>query len=229
MLDQLRHEVLEANLGLPANGLVTLTWGNVSGIDRDRGLVVIKPSGVAYSALAAEDLVVVDLEGKVVEGTRRPSTDTPTHLVLYRELEVLGGIVHTHSTWATAWAQAEMAIPILGTTHADLAPGPVPLARALSAEEVAGDYEEATGRAIVEAVLPLGVEATPCVLVPGHGPFCWGGSPAAALQAAVTLEVVAKMALLTTVLNPGAGPLSEATRDRHFFRKHGPGAYYGQH
>jgi L-ribulose-5-phosphate 4-epimerase len=228
MLDELREEVLEANLGLPAHGLVTLTWGNVSGIDRRRGLVVIKPSGVPYPELTASDLVVVDLDGKVVEGSRRPSTDTPTHLVLYREFAELGGVVHTHSTWATAWAQAERPIPVLGTTHADLAPIPVPLTRWLTDEEVDGAYEEATGLVIVETIAPLGLEATPCVLVRGHGPFSWGASPAAALQHAVTLEAVAQMALLTTLLNADAGPLARATRDRHFFRKHGPGAYYGQ-
>lgn len=218
------EEVLAANLALPAHGLVTLTWGNVSGIDRERGLVAIKPSGVAYESMTAADIVVVDLDGNVVKGERRPSTDTPTHLALYRALQGIGGIVHTHSTWATAWAQAEREIPVLGTTHADLSAQPIPLTRPLSDEEVAEDYEGATGRALIEAI----GEHDSCALVRGHGPFAWGASPAAAVEAAVTLEQVAKLALLTDVLAPGAQPLGDAIRQKHFERKHGPHAYYGQ-
>jgi L-ribulose-5-phosphate 4-epimerase len=228
MLETLRQQVLEANLSLPAHGLVTLTWGNVSGIDRERGLVVIKPSGVAYDGMTADDLVVVDLEGNGVEGTERPSTDMPTHLALYRALEKIGGVAHTHSAWATAWAQAEREIPVLGTTHADLCPGPIPLTRALTDAEIADDYEGATGRVIVEAVGDRDSEEVPAVLVRGHGPFCWAGDPRAALEAAITLEEVAHLALLTTTLEPGVTPLASAIRDRHFTRKHGAQAYYGQ-
>jgi len=220
----MREAVLAANLALPAHGLVTLTWGNVSGIDRERGLVAIKPSGVAYESMTLEDIVVVDLEGNVVEGARRPSTDTPTHLELYRSCEWIGGVVHTHSTWATAWAQAEREIPLLGTTHADLSASAIPLTRALSEAEVAEEYERATGRALVQAT----DEHDRCALVRGHGPFAWGVSPAAAVEAAVTLEQVARLALLTTVLAPDGPPLADAIRRKHFERKHGPHAYYGQ-
>jgi L-ribulose-5-phosphate 4-epimerase len=220
----MRDAVLAANLALPAHGLVALTWGNVSGIDRERGLVAIKASGVPYESMTAADIVLVDLDGEVVEGERRPSTDTPTHLELYRAYEHIGGIVHTHSTWATAWAQAEREIPLLGTTHADLSAAPIPLTRPLTAAEVAEDYEAATGRAIVEATSP---EDT-CALVRGHGPFAWGATPAAAVEAAVTLEQVARMALLTTLLAPQAPPLAEVIRRKHYERKHGPHAYYGQ-
>lgn len=228
MLDELRAKVLEANLALPKHGLVTLTWGNVSGIDRREGLVAIKPSGVEYEAMRVEDLAVVDLDGNQVEGEGRPSTDTPSHLALYRAFETIGGVAHTHSPWATAWAQAEREIPILGTTHADLCPGPVPLARALSDEEIAEDYEGATGRVLVEAVGERGPEEVPAALAPGHGPFCWGSDAAAAVECAVTLEEVARLALLTTTLEPGIEPLAAAIRDKHFARKHGPHAYYGQ-
>jgi L-ribulose-5-phosphate 4-epimerase len=227
VLEELRHEVLDANLALPARRLVTLTWGNVSGIDPERGLVVIKASGVAYSSMTAADMVVVDLDGKVVEGSR-PSTDTPTHLALYRGFPELGGVVHTHSTWATAWAQAERPIPILGTTHADLSPIAVPLARALTDEEVEGEYEANTGAVVIEALGTHSTDEVPGVLVPSHGPFVWGPSPAAAVENAVTLEEIARMALLTELLRPNGPPLSQAVRRRHFERKHGPGAYYGQ-
>jgi L-ribulose-5-phosphate 4-epimerase len=220
----MREAVLAANLALPAHGLVTLTWGNVSGIDRDRGVVAIKPSGVAYESMTLEDIVLVDLDGNVVEGSRRPSTDTPTHLELYRACDWIGGIVHTHSTWATAWAQAEREIPLLGTTHADLSASPIPLTRALSDAEVADEYERATGRALIEAT----GEHDSCALVRGHGPFAWGPSPAKAVEAAVTLEQVARLALLTTVLAPDGSPLADAIRRKHFERKHGPHAYYGQ-
>ncbi len=220
----LREQVLAANLALPAHRLVTLTWGNVSGIDRERGLVAIKPSGVAYDSMTLADIVVVDLDGNVLEGERRPSTDTPTHLELYRACGWIGGIVHTHSPWATSWAQAEREIPVLGTTHADLSARPIPLTRALTAFEVDEDYEGATGRALVEATS----EHDTCALVRGHGPFAWGASPQAAVEAAVTLEQVARMALATTLLAPDAPPLADALRRKHFERKHGPHAYYGQ-
>jgi L-ribulose-5-phosphate 4-epimerase len=228
VLEALRDQVLAANLALPAHRLVTLTWGNVSGIDRASGLVVIKPSGVSYAEMTAADLAVVDLDGNVLGGERRPSTDTPTHLALYRAFEQIGGIVHTHSTWATAWAQAQREIPLLGTTHADLCAHPIPLTRPLTEAEIEEDYEGGTGVALAEAVAEHGAEELPCALVRGHAPFCWGRSPAAAVESAVTLEEVARMALLTTVLNPGVAPLADAIREKHFQRKHGPGAYYGQ-
>jgi L-ribulose-5-phosphate 4-epimerase len=220
--------VLDANLQLPAYGLVTLTWGNASGIDRDLGLVAIKASGVAYAEMTPADMVVLDLDGNVVSGSRRPSTDTPTHLELYRAFPEIGGIVHTHSTWATAWAQAEREIPLFGTTHADLCPHPIPLTRRLAEDEVAGDYEAATGRALVEVVAPVGPAELPCALVRQHGPFCWGRDPAAAVTTAVTLEEVARLATLTTTVNPEAAALDPALRRKHFERKHGPRAYYGQ-
>jgi L-ribulose-5-phosphate 4-epimerase len=225
----LREQVLAANLALPAHGLVTLTWGNASGIDRASGLVVIKPSGVSYDALGLDDLVVVDLDGVVVEGERRPSTDTPTHVALYRAFEQIGAIVHTHSTWATAWAQAQREIPLFGTTHADLCAVPVPLTRALTDAEIEADYEGATGAALIETIASAGgpVEL-PCALVRGHAPFCWGPDAAAAVECAVTLEQVARIALLTDQLDPAAPPLTAAVRDKHHQRKHGPHAYYGQ-
>lgn len=228
MLESLREQVLAANLALPRYGLVTLTWGNVSGIDRGEGLVVIKPSGVSYERMTAAHMVVVDLEGNVVEGEHRPSTDTPTHLVLYRAFEDVGGIVHTHSTWATVWAQAQREIPLLGTTHADLSAHPVPLTRGLGAAEIEEDYEGATGTLLVEAVADRSPEEVPCVLVRGHGPFCWGPDPAKAVETAVTLEEVARMALFTRLLDGDAPSLDGAVRDKHFQRKHGPSAYYGQ-
>jgi L-ribulose-5-phosphate 4-epimerase len=222
------HEVLAANRALAENGLAPLTWGNASGIDRERGLVAIKPSGVAYAELTAEDIVVLDLDGNVRTGNRRPSTDTPTHLVLYRAFEEIGGIVHTHSTWSVAWAQAQREIPLLGTTHADLCAYPIPLTRPLTDTEVETDYEGATGTVLVETIAQRGPSELPCALVRGHAPFCWAGSPAAAVDVAVTLEQVARMALLTTLLDPTAEPLQGAVRDKHHDRKHGPRAYYGQ-
>ncbi len=228
MLAALREEVLAANLALTRYGLVTLTWGNVSGIDRESGLVAIKPSGVAYEAMTAEDIVIVDLDGNVVDGERRPSTDTPTHVALYRAFEQIGGVVHTHSTYATVWAQAQREIPLLGTTHADLCPHPIPVTRPLTAAEIEDDYEGATGVAVIEAVGDRGPAEIPCVLVRGHAPFCWGRNPGAAVEIAVTLEEVARMALLTTMLESGAPPLDGAVREKHFQRKHGPRAYYGQ-
>ncbi|HZE05247.1 MAG TPA: L-ribulose-5-phosphate 4-epimerase AraD [Solirubrobacteraceae bacterium] len=227
-LQQLREEVLAANLALPAHGLVKLTWGNVSGVDRERGLLAIKASGVAYEEITADDIVLVDLmSGDVVAGERRPSTDTPTHRALYRAFESIGGIVHTHSTWATAWAQAERPIPLLGTTHADFTAEAIPVTRALSAEEVARDYEGETGTVLIELIGDRADEV-PAALVRGHAPFCWGADPANAVHNAVTLEEVAKLALLTTVLRPGGEPLDAVLRDKHYERKHGPGAYYGQ-
>jgi L-ribulose-5-phosphate 4-epimerase len=222
------HEVLEANRALAKHGLAPLTWGNASGIDREHGLVAIKPSGVAYDELTEDDIVVVDLDGSVVQGERRPSTDTPTHLVLYRAFEEIGGVVHTHSTWSVAWAQAQREIPLLGTTHADLSAYPIPLTRALTDEEIATDYEGATGTVLVEAIAERGPSELPCALVRGHAPFCWSSSPAKAVEVAVTLEQVAQMALLTTLIEPGAEPLQTEVRDKHHDRKHGPRAYYGQ-
>jgi L-ribulose-5-phosphate 4-epimerase len=228
VLEELREQVLAANLALPAHGLVTLTWGNASGIDRSSGLVAIKPSGVPYEQLTLDDIVVLDPEGEVVDGGRRPSTDTPTHLALYEAFDEIGGIVHVHSPWATAWAQAQREIPVLGTTHADLSPHPIPLTRPLSEEEVASDYERATGAVLVEAVAQRGPLEQPAALARGHAPFSWGRDPAAAVDHAVTLERVAQTALLTLMLDSGASPLADAVRDKHFERKHGPGAYYGQ-
>jgi L-ribulose-5-phosphate 4-epimerase len=227
-LRQLRDDVLEANVALPAHGLVKLTWGNVSGVDRDRGLMAIKASGVDYDHMTAEDVVLVDLDtGQVIDGDRKPSTDTPTHRALYRAVRSIGGIVHTHSTWATAWAQAEREIPLLGTTHADLMAEAVPITRPLTADEVERDYEGETGTVLVELVGDR-ADQLPGALVRGHGPFCWGANPAAAVKQAITLEEVARLALLTTVLNPEAGPLEAILRDKHHRRKHGPESYYGQ-
>lgn len=223
--EPLRAQVLAANLSLPAHGLVTLTWGNASGIDRERGLMAIKPSGVPYESLTAADIVLVDVNtGEVLEGERRPSTDAPSHLELYRARAEIGGIVHTHSTWATAWAQAEREIPVLGTTHADLSSRPIPLTRPLTEAEIERGYEAATGRALVETTS----KHDSCALVRGHGPFAWAATPAGAVEVAVTLEQVARLALLTTLLAPDAPPLARAIRNKHFERKHGPHAYYGQ-
>lgn len=227
-LERLINDVLAANQALSELGLAPLTWGNVSGIDRGEGLVVIKPSGVEYAQMTPADMVVVDLEGNVVAGERRPSTDTPTHIALYRAFEEIGGVVHTHSTWAAAWAQAQREIPLYGTTHADLCARPVPLTRQLTADEVHTDYEGSTGTVLIEAIAEDGPVEVPCALVRGHGPFCWGPTPAKAVETAVTLEEVARMALLTLVLDPNAELLPAGLRDKHFERKHGPKAYYGQ-
>ncbi|MGH2891995.1 MAG: L-ribulose-5-phosphate 4-epimerase AraD [Solirubrobacteraceae bacterium] len=231
-LEQLRAEVLDANLALSAHGLVKLTWGNVSGVDRDRGLMAIKASGVDYEHMTTDDVVLVDLEsGEVVTDPahpeRKPSTDTPTHQALYNAFDGIGGIVHTHSTWATAWAQAEREIPLLGTTHADLMAEAVPLTRQLTAEEVERDYEGETGTVIIELIGDR-VDELPAALVRGHAPFCWAATPAKAVEIAVTVEEVARLALLTRVLSPDGGPLAEVLRDKHHQRKHGPNAYYGQ-
>jgi len=227
-LAQLRSDVLEANLALPAHGLVKLTWGNVSGVDRDRGLMAIKASGVDYDAMTTEDVVLIDLEsGEVADGDRKPSTDTPTHRALYNAFEGIGGIVHTHSTWATAWAQAEREIPLLGTTHADLTAGAIPLTRQLTAEEVERDYEGETGTVLIELIGDRADEL-PAALVRGHAPFCWAATPAKAVEVAVTVEEVARLALLTRLVDPDGGPLADVLRDKHHQRKHGANAYYGQ-
>ena len=230
MLQQLKQQVYQANLELPRRGLVLYTWGNVSGIDRAQGLVVIKPSGVAYADLAPDDLVVVDLDGKVVEGRLRPSSDTPTHLMLYRAFAGIGGVAHTHSTYAAAWAQAGRDIPCYGTTHADYFYGPVPCARGLTEAEVAADYEANTGKAIAETFAARGLDpaAVPGVLCRHHGPFAWGASPAQAVYHAAVLEQVARMALLTRQIDPDAACAPGYVQDKHYRRKHGPDAYYGQ-
>jgi L-ribulose-5-phosphate 4-epimerase len=228
VLEELKAAVLAANLELPRHGLVALTWGNVSGRDAASGLVAIKASGVPYESMTEDDIVLVDEGGTVVEGSRRPSTDTPTHLALYRGLPEVGGVVHTHSTWATAWAQARRPVPLLGTTHADFCSGPVPLSGPPGPQEASSRYEAATGDAILAAVAGRDPAEVPAVLVAGHGPFCWGPDAGAAVEAAVTLEEVAKMAWLTLVLAPGAAPLEGYLAEKHFSRKHGPGAYYGQ-
>jgi L-ribulose-5-phosphate 4-epimerase len=224
----LRDAVLEANLALPAHGLVTLTWGNASAIDRTEGVVAIKPSGVAYAHLTADDVVIVDLDGEIVDGNRNPSTDTPTHLALYRAFDEIGGVVHTHSTWATAWAQAQREIPVYGTTHADLCAVPIPVTRALTADEIDAAYELHTGTVLIETISRLDPVQLPCALVRGHAPFAWGATVGKAVENAVTLDEVARMAYMTVALDPGAQPLDAAVRQKHHERKHGPDAYYGQ-
>ncbi len=228
MLSELKERVLAANLELYARNLAIYTWGNASGFDREKGLVVIKPSGVPRERLTPETMVVVDLEGRTVEGSLRPSSDTPTHLVLYRSFPGIGGIAHTHSPYATAWAQARLALPCLGTTHADHFRGEVPCTRPLTREEIEGDYEANTGRAIVECGKALDPAAMPAVLVANHGPFTWGADPDEAVRHSVVLEEVARMAFFTRQLKPSAGRIGRALLDRHFLRKHGAGAYYGQ-
>ena len=230
MLEKLKQSVYEANMELPRRGLVTYTWGNVSGIDREKGLVVIKPSGVRYEELTPDKLVVLDLDGKVVEGELNPSSDTKTHLVLYRKFPALGGVVHTHSPCAVAWAQAGRDIPCYGTTHADYFYGPVPCARALTPEEIDEDYERNTGRVIVEEFRARGVEPAhvPAVICRSHGPFAWGADAAEAVYHAAVLEEVAHMALLTLAVDADAMPAPQHLQDKHFMRKHGPQAYYGQ-
>lgn len=228
MLEELKKRVCEQNLALVKHGLVVLTWGNVSGIDRETGLVVIKPSGVNYESMSPNDMVVVDSEGRVVEGGYRPSSDTPTHLYLYRAFPEIGGIVHTHSVYATAWAQAGRSIPPYGTTHADAFYGEIICARALTREEVNGEYELNTGKVIAEAFAGKDYGAVPAVLVRNHGPFAWGDSPEKAVENAVTLEAVAKMALETERISPGANVADRWLLDKHYYRKHGKNAYYGQ-
>lgn len=228
MLDELKQHVCQANLDLVAHGLVTLTWGNVSGISADRERVVIKPSGVSYAELRPEQMVVVDLDGKVVEGELSPSTDTPTHVLLYRHFPAAGGITHTHSRYATMFAQARREIPCFGTTHADHFYGPVPVTRPLTENEVAEAYEANTGRVIVERFRDLAPAAVPGVLVAGHAPFAWGKDAAGSVINAVALEAVAEMAFGTLLLDSAAPPLESYVLDKHYGRKHGPDAYYGQ-
>ena len=228
MLKKLKEQVCRANLMLPKHGLVTFTWGNVSGIDRKRGLVVIKPSGLSYEKMKPEDMVVLDLEGNIVEGEWKPSSDTPTHLALYNAFLDCGGIVHTHSRWATVFAQAGRAIPALGTTHADDFHGPIPCTRLLTAEEINGEYEAETGKVIIETLRGKDPMAVPAALVQSHGPFAWGRDPLEAVHNAVVLEEVAFMAWHTLALEPDLGSMQKPLLDKHYLRKHGPGAYYGQ-
>ena len=229
MLEELKQQVSEANLDLVKEGLVIQTWGNASGIDREKGIIVIKPSGVPYASMKPQHMVVVSLEtGKVVDGYLKPSSDTPTHLVLYRAFPKIGGIVHTHSLHATAWAQARKGIPAYGTTQADYWYGDVPCTRLLSPQEIKGDYEVNTGRVIVDTFKKMDPLQHPAVLVAGHGPFTWGASVGDAVHNAVTLEFVARLAGETLRLNPKTKPMQPALLDKHFLRKHGPKAYYGQ-
>lgn len=229
MLEKLKEQVCRANLELPKYGLVTFTWGNVSGIDRESGLVVIKPSGVEYSGMTPDDMVVVSLEsGERVEGKWKPSSDTPTHLALYRAFSNIGGIVHTHSRWATSFAQAGKGIPAYGTTHADYFYGEIPCTRKMSAQEIAGDYELETGKVIVETFTGLQPEDIPAVLVHSHGPFTWGTDPHNAVHNAVVLEELAFMAFHSTALTPELPIMQTELLDKHYLRKHGKNAYYGQ-
>jgi L-ribulose-5-phosphate 4-epimerase len=230
-LTALREQVCQANGDLVAAGLVSLSFGNASGVDRDAGVMAIKPSGVPYETLRADDIVIVSLtDGRTVEGTLRPSSDTPTHLVLYRRFSGIGGVVHTHSPFASAWAQAGRSIPCLGTTHADHFAGPVPVTRALTADEIAGDYERETGEVIGETIDGLGVDPIhmPAALVVSHGPFTWGIDAGDAVTNAVALEAVAAMAHRTLAIEAGVEAIGRPLLERHFTRKHGPGAYYGQ-
>ncbi|HDY9234674.1 TPA: L-ribulose-5-phosphate 4-epimerase [Klebsiella pneumoniae] len=227
-MQQLKQQVFEANMDLPRYGLVTFTWGNVSAIDRQRGLVVIKPSGIAYESMTVDDISVVDLQGHVVEGRWRPSSDTATHLALYRRYPDLGGVVHTHSTHATAWAQAGLAIPALGTTHADYFFGDIPCTRALSAQEVDEAYELNTGQVIIETLGEANPLHTPGIVVYQHGPFAWGKDAHEAVHNAVVMEEVARMAWIARGTNPQLQPIDSWLMNKHFQRKHGPNAYYGQ-
>lgn len=230
MLDKLKEEVYLANLKLKENKLIKLTWGNVSGIDRDTGLFVIKPSGVDYDEMTARDMVVCDLEGNVVEGHLRPSSDTATHIELYKNFPEIGGVAHTHSVWATSWAQAGLSIPMLGTTHADSFAFDIPCARYLSQEEVTSDYEKNTGKLIVDTFEDLGLDvmSTPAILLKGHAPFTWGKNADEAVENSIILEEVAKMALLSHSLDRNLSRLPQHISNKHFMRKHGKDAYYGQ-
>ncbi|WP_196590658.1 L-ribulose-5-phosphate 4-epimerase [Pectinatus frisingensis] len=230
MLDNLKKNVFEANLLLPKYKMVTFTWGNVSGIDRDKGLMVIKPSGVNYEKMRAEDMVVVDMTGKVVEGDYNPSSDTATHIELYKACSAIGGIVHTHSRYATSWAQACRSIPALGTTHADDFYGPVPCTRAMTNEEIAGDYEKETGKVIIETFREKKIDmmSVPGVLVYSHGPFAWEKDPIAAVKKAIILEEIALMAYNTQMLCKDKLSMQQELLDKHYLRKHGANAYYGQ-
>lgn len=230
MLDELKQKVFDANMLLPKHGLVTFTWGNVSGVDRERGLVVIKPSGIPYESMTAEDMVVVDLDGNVVEGKWKPSSDTPTHIELYKAFPDCGGIVHTHSSYATSWAQAGRDIPCYGTTHADYFYGDIPCLRCLTKEEIEEAYERNTGLLIVSEFARLGKDpaAVPGCLCKNHGPFAWGKDPSEAVHNAVVLEEVAKMAYRCEQINRSVQPAPQKLQDKHYLRKHGKNAYYGQ-
>ncbi|MDR3553100.1 MAG: L-ribulose-5-phosphate 4-epimerase [Clostridia bacterium] len=228
MLEKLKQEVYEANMLLPQYGLVLFTWGNVSGIDRESGLVVIKPSGVPYEELSPEKMVVVSPDGSAVDGGLSPSSDTPTHLALYAAFPGVGGITHTHSAWATTWAQGGRGIPAFGTTHADYFDGEIPCTRALTKAEIETDYEKNTGLVIIERMEGLDPLRMPAVLASAHGPFTWGKGAAASVETAVVLENVAQMAYGAALLKGSFEPMPEALLRRHFDRKHGPGAYYGQ-
>lgn len=228
IMEALRQEVLEANLELVRRGLVLYTFGNASGIDRDRGLVAIKPSGVPYEKMTPADIVIVDLNGTIIEGNLHPSSDLATHLILYRAFPGIGGVVHTHSRYATAWAQAGCGIPCFGTTHADYFCGTIPATKRMKNNEIAEAYEANTGQSIVECFRDIDPSTMPAVLVAGHAPFTWGASVSEAAYHAVILEEVAHLALHTVAINPDATPISRALLDKHFFRKHGRNAYYGQ-
>ena len=228
MLENLKEEVFKANMLLPKYNLVTFTWGNVSGIDREKGLVVIKPSGVEYEKMTKEDMVVVDLEGNVVEGNLRPSSDTATHIELYKNFKDIKGVVHTHSTYATIWAQAGINLPALGTTHADYFYGDIPCTRKMTKEEIESNYEKETGKVIVERFSNINPNDMKAVLVNCHGPFTWGESPLKAVENSVVLEEVAKMALSSKLINNTLGSMDQVLLDKHFLRKHGKNAYYGQ-
>ncbi len=230
MLEKLKEEVYKANLELPKRGLVLFTWGNVSGIDREKGLIVIKPSGVEYENMKVEDMVVVDLEGKVVEGELNPSSDTPTHIELYKKFPNIGGVVHTHSTHATIWAQSGRDIKAYGTTHGDYFYGPIPCTRKMTPEEIGGEYEKDTGTVIIETFekREIDPDSVPAVLVNSHGPFTWGKNPHDAVHNSVVLEELARMAMYTEQLNKDIQPMQQELLDKHFLRKHGANAYYGQ-
>jgi L-ribulose-5-phosphate 4-epimerase len=228
MLEELKEQVWHANINLVNQGAVVLTWGNVSGLDRNKGLFAIKPSGVPYDQLKPEHMVIVDLDGKAVEGEFKPSSDTPSHVVLYREFNEIAGVTHTHSPFATAFAQANKPIPCLGTTHADHFHGEVPVTRFLTEEEVTDAYEKNTGKVIAERFADLDCRAFPGTLVPGHGPFTWGKDAQDAVKNSVALEAIAKIALATYQIAPDTNPLPQYILDKHYFRKHGPNAYYGQ-
>ena len=230
MLEELKEVVFKANMELPRRGLITYTWGNVSGIDREKGYLVIKPSGVDYETMRAEDMVVVDLAGNHIEGRYKPSSDTATHIELYKKYKELGGIVHTHSTWAASFAQAGREIPLYGTTHADYFYGPVPCARGLTAEEIQGEYEKNTGLVIIETLTGRKMDplSMPGILCRNHGPFTWGKDPSEAVHNAVVLEEVAKMAAYTELINPHVEAAPQTIADKHYLRKHGANAYYGQ-
>ena len=228
MLESLKLQVYEANMELPRRGLITYTWGNVSGIDRESGYFVIKPSGIDYDELKPEDMVVMDLEGNKIEGHLNPSSDTATHIELYKEYQEIGGIVHTHSPWATSWAQAGRSIPCYGTTHADYFYGDIPCARVLTPDEIEDNYEKNTGAVIIETLNEKNPMHIPFMLCSNHGPFTWGKDASEAVHNAVVLEEVAKMASQTEMINKNSQKVPQSMQDKHFLRKHGPNAYYGQ-